>query len=373
MAAGWGNETWSYQKWGLLGNELVTPSSAVISISTQPPGYGLGSWSSNTWGNPSQLSVTGELNAGYGIGFWGQSGWGAIGDAFLTGQTLAFQNNFAGINVTTTVEQGWGRRDWGEQVWGDSDEAGAVTGQQLNSALGTPTIIEEINTGWGRLTYGENAWGIFGQTQLEGQQLQNNIGSVSVSGEINIGWGRLTWGERDWGTSTLSVQLTVTGQELTPAIGTEIARAGATVELSTLSNPGWGQSIGWGQQLWGTAVVDMFLSTAEGTVDPAPDAEVTGEERSFSIGDETVTGTGNTDITGIDLDITTGTAVLEAVTFANVSGIELNLVNASVVAGTSALASVSGIDIDASNGILFGNTWNEIDPNVSMVWTEIAA
>ena len=55
------------------------------------------------------------------------------------------------------------------------------------------------------------------------------------------------------------------------------------------------------------------------------------------------------------------------------TGVSATLNVGTVTAGASAEAPVTGQVITASLGTLYGQGWTEINPNVSMVWTEIAA
>jgi hypothetical protein len=392
MASTWGTNRWGDNSWQ-SDNNLVDLSGANLNtsigtfIATPATGWGAGPYGFNEWNElqdssptatgisinttVASVSILNEINAGYGANTWGFTTWGAIGDAVITG--IELQSTLAGVTVTTDVTQGWSRSAWNEQVWGDSDEAAAPTGQQLDSTLASVTIDAEVNEGWSRLTWGSDAWGIAGDALATGQQINSTVASVTIDSEINLGWGRLTWGQNDWGTSTLSVSITATAESITSSLGTSEGQAGADVQLSTISNPGYGV-IGWGQQEWGTAAVNMFMTTAEGTVDPAPDAEVTGQVLASSIGTVTITGTATLELTGQILDISDGTAALDALTPVDVTGVLAGTVEInSAVAGASAEAELTGLTLTPTIGTESVNVWNEIDPNNSAVWTEIAA
>jgi len=113
------------------------------------------------------------------------------------------------------------------------------------------------------------------------------------------------------------------------SLGSEIASIDITANVQSEFNPGFGSVIGWGQQLWGTAVVNIQMSTAQGTVDADPDAEFSGQQLATAV--------------------------------------------RSAVAGASAEAVLTGIQLNTTIGVESINSWNEIDPNNSAVWTEIAA
>ena len=388
----WGSAAWGHNSWQSLVSLIdVTGQQLTLTLgdeaSTPSTGFGAGSWGFGEWsrlqnqaGLPSgisinttvaSVSIVNEINAGWGANTWGFTNWGAIGDAVPTG--LSLSSTLAGVNVTTSVTQGWSRGAWGEQVWGDSDEAGAATGQALATNIGSVTITAEVNEGWGRLTWGSEAWNIAGDAAAIGQSLTSTVGTVSVGAEVNAGWGRLSWGERDWGAATLSQTVTPTGISIATSLGTEVASIDITADVSSQFNPGFGSVIGWGQQLWGTAVVDIQMSTAQGTVDAEPDAEFSGQQLATAIGSVAITGTATIDVTGQLLDIQDGAGTGEAVTLVDVSGQQLGTVVRSAVAGASAEAVLTGIQLNTTIGVESINSWNEIDPNNSAVWTEIAA
>ena len=375
----WGSAAWGHNSWQSLVSLIdVTGQQLTLTLgdeaSTPSTGFGAGSWGFGEWsrlqnqaGLPSgisinttvaSVSIVNEINAGWGANTWGFTNWGAIGDAVPTG--LSLSSTLAGVNVTTSVTQGW-------------DEAGAATGQALATNIGSVTITAEVNEGWGRLTWGSEAWNIAGDAAAIGQSLTSTVGTVSVGAEVNAGWGRLSWGERDWGAATLSQTVTPTGISIATSLGTEVASIDITADVSSQFNPGFGSVIGWGQQLWGTAVVDIQMSTAQGTVDAEPDAEFSGQQLATAIGSVAITGTATIDVTGQLLDIQDGAGTGEAVTLVDVSGQQLGTVVRSAVAGASAEAVLTGIQLNTTIGVESINSWNEIDPNNSAVWTEIAA
>ena len=393
MASTWGTNRWGDNSWQ-SDNNIIDLSGANLNtsigtfIATPATGWGAGPYGFNEWNELSDttppitgvainttsasVTVTAEINEGWGAFTWGYTTWGSVGDAFATGQEVA--STLANVNITTSVTQGWGRNAYGLQVWGDSDEAAAPTGIQLSSTLATVSINAEVNEGWGRLTWSEEAWGIGGDVLASGQQINSTLASVTIDAEINIGWGRLTWGQNDWGTSTLSVSITATAESLTSSLGTSEGQSGADVQLSTYSNPGWGSTIGWGDQLWGTAVVNMFMSTAEGTVDPEPDAEATGQQLNTTVANLSITGTATVDVTGILLNMSEGDADLDANTLVDVTGVLVGTVEVnSAVAGAGSEALLTGIALTPTIGNITLNVWTEIDPNQTAVWTEIAA
>ena len=171
----------------------------------------------------------------------------------------------------------WGELSWNSGLWGQqSDAIGAPTGLALNSSVGDESAFN--NSGWGRQGWNTLSWGVDYQdanVDVTGEQLNLNTGSVGVSGEINLGWGRLTWGENAWG---IGGDVLVTGIGLSAGIGTGSVKIDVAPELTgeqqnlTLANV----------EAFGNTEIYLQdnplpnLTIEEGTVDPSPDASVTG-------------------------------------------------------------------------------------------------
>ena len=306
----------------------------------------------------------------------------------------------------------WGELSWSTGSWGQQNDVSVLlTGQQVNCAQNNVGTSTEINSGWGRLTWGENAWGIAGdvlvtgigvsagigtgsvsidvQPQLSGQQLNINLGQVqgfglaevfpngiqlntnlgtvdpapdvmltgigltASSGTVDAyneqGWGRDTWGSEVWGASGLWAFAPVTGEQLNISQGEETAFTDVTPDIT-------------GQE----------LTIAEGIVDPAPDATVTGIGMTVGLGLGTVTANANTGVlTGQQLNIAQGTAELEAVTFANVTGQQLNSSVGTAVAGASAEISPTGIGLTLSVNSINVQSWQIVNTGSSVTWNII--
>ena len=335
----------------------------------------------------------------------------------------------------------WGSQTWSFNQWNDlSNVSFSVTGIPVSSNLGDETTAGEINSGWGRQEWGAQGWGIQGTLEATGNSLSSNLGSVTTTEEINIGWGSDTWGSETWGISGLNVDLTgiqlslntgtlsatgdasldvtgeeatategnvegfssfvaevtgqamtmdltfdpeivsPTGQELTTSLCTATLDANTIVELTTEVTPGWGASVGWSQQEWGQASVQMSMSMDEGTVDPSPDATVTGIGFSGSLAVGTVViGEANVTVVGEGFAAGLGLGTLDAVTFANVTGISMsaNLGSIAEVTGT-AVVNLTGFDLTMELGTNTNTLiWNQVDTGTAPVdppgWVEVAA
>jgi hypothetical protein len=219
----------------------------------------------------------------------------------------------------------WGELSWNSGLWGEQSNAiGAPTGLALNSSQGTTAGYPF--PGWGSLSWSSGVWGNVQNSGIEltGLDLTTNSGNVGISGEINEGWGRLTYGENAWG---IAGDVLVTGIGLNVGIGTGSVTIDVQPELS-----GEQQNLSIGDPTITTAT-EIFLdqnplpnlTIAKGTVDAAPDAEVTGNQLNVGVGTVTAfneQGWGRDDwgtevwgaqgiwisvsLTGFDLGVTSG-------------------------------------------------------------------
>ena len=321
MATGWGNKTWGAAEWGDLSNETVSLSgiSATTSIGT-----------STTQAN-ADVDVTGSqltfTNAG--------AVAGASADVSVTGIQLTFSpgDEVIGIGVN-------------------------VTGSQATTSIGTATVDETTLTGegWGRAEWGSFAWGDNYSVAVNGISLTASIGEE---------------------TAFTDVAVDVTGSELT----------------STFSNPSF--SIQIDQDIFVLASEDQ-LDGAIGTLEFDADANVTvtsAGQLTGSVGN-TVAGLKTpVDVTGIELTSTIGTIALEQSTnepatgqeltaslgtaeeipaqIVGVTGLELTSSVGSVTATGVANVTVTGISATISAGQANVTSWQEIDPGVTNVWTEV--
>ena len=318
---------------------------------------------------------------------------------------------------------GWGNKTWGASDWGDlSNETVSVSGIALSSSIGTETSSANANvdvTG-SQLTF-TNAGAVAGTSVLvsvtgslesmavgqtvigigvnvTGSQATTNIGTATVD-ETTLtgeGWGRDAWGSFAWG-DNYSVALN--GISLTTSIGDETAFTDHTVEVSgsqltsTFSNPSF--SIQIDQDIFVLASEDQ-LDGAIGTLEFDADANVTvtsAGQLTGSVGN-TVAGLKTpVDVTGIQATMTLGSITLIQSTVEPVTGQELTLslgqaaeipeqiIGVGGLQATSSAGSVTaegtsnvditGIQMTISAGQANVTSWQEIDPGVSNVWTEV--
>ena len=357
----WGIDTWSNYFWG--GGGSMDAALADVTVTGEVnSGWGRADgWGQQLWGNNNEgatitgqaltgtlasVTITAEVNSGWSAQTWGFSTWGAIGDAVATGQAMTA--TLASVTITAEVNAGWGGRTWGFGNWGDinnstTDVTGFAMSANLSSvtaflrkgwgattwsnggwgtlsdttaivdntnllatfAIGTETVVGEINRGWGRSTWGSLVWNGFGQVIPTGIQMTSSAGSVTVDAEVKTGWGRVAWGQQGWNANTTVVDVNVTGQAMTATLGNETVVG----EI----NRGWGR-YGWGDANWGspdnTIIPTSLAATmALGNADPAPDAMITGIAMTMNDGDPgPIQGDATVIPTGNALTIASGTA-----------------------------------------------------------------
>ena len=352
-------------------------------------------WGSDSWGDNSWASNQNNIDVN------------GIGASFNLGQA-----QYVPIN-------GWSRSAWGFESWGVEyqNQNVDVTGFGLSTNQGEETINAEVNEGWGRLTWNEEAWGIGGDVIATGQELSTNLGTPTINAEVNIGWGSDTWGYETWGISGLTVDLTgigltatiddvtikadattgtltgeemtsvvgdalgsatvdapltgqpmtatlqyqeaivdPTGQELTANDGTADLDANTIAEVSATSASTWGYKSAWGFGVYGNQqVTTLAMAVQENDVDPAPDAEATGQAMAMTMAD--------------------GTAELDANTIAAVSGQEMTMQEGDETVTGNANVLVSGNALTMATGTLRTLIWNQVNTGTAPVdppgWQEV--
>jgi len=97
--------------------------------------------------------------------------------------------------------------------------------------------------------------------------------------------------------------------------------------------------------------------------------EVTGQELTMSMGEEVPTADANVSLTGIELSSSIGDVTQQ--TGYDVTGSQINTSIGSVTVTGNATVDVTGIQLTSSIGSVAITAWQEINPNVSNVWTEV--
>ena len=317
----------------------------------------------------------------------------------------------------------WNTGFWGQNQWNDSaNPSPQVTGIALTASLGDESTVGEINAGWGRANWGDFAWNIAGNFIPTGIALTGALGNPAIHIDVvatpSTNNGQLM--TANLGTNTnIDIQTKVfpTGFPITGALGTADASPDAmatgiamSMGLGTIeafNQTGWGRQ-GWNVNAWGvegqfanvdvtgiamaaavsapesvTGNADFFLNTLNvaqatlGNVDPAPDANITGEAMIASLGNA---------VSIVDyIDIPTGipmTAALSSVTAVpsqevDVTGISMNAQLASVTPVIHVDISVTGLGLTMNQGNGNALIWNEIDTGSAPIdppgWREVAA
>ena len=304
---------------------------------------------------------------------WSQGAWNNQGDQIvnITGNTLT---------ITLGPQFGWGQSTWNssEFQWGGLPTTSVAIGQQVDvNGLELTTTLDsvtelitvdtfpdgvQLNTTLGEVDVGPDA-------NVTGESLTLVVGSVQA---YNVeGWGRETWGEDVWGAEGLWESVSVTGQELIITQDNVDTDISVTVEVSSIAEVGWG-IVGWGLDPWNESEVDITMSIAEGTVDPSPDAIVTGIGMTVDLDLGTVIiGTGNVEVTGEQLNIGQGTASGEALTLVDITGIGLTLDLGVVFAGAEVVVEATGNILTISQNSASVQSWTKINTGTVVTWTEI--
>jgi hypothetical protein len=419
---GWGGKQWGANLWGDLINNAATPAGIELTatLGTEEvdaeinQGWGRNTWGSNIWNGygtviPTSIqlntpevgsvTVTGEINEGWGRLTWGENAWGAAGDVVASGNQLS-------ISLESN-QDAWGDLAWSDYNtrWGGVgsvdvgifNDAPLTQAQELNTtvnlvdvSIATEIFLSEnpLNT----LSISEGTVDPAPDVMPSGVTLTTSLGTVQAYNEQ--GWGRDDWGTEVWGAEgewafvdvtgpdALSVDSGIRetwGQDEWGATTTEWGGVSITdvdisvnVPVSTEFTPGWGAEIGWGQQNWGQATVDMSMTLGEGTVDPAPDTDITGVQLNTTVNAISITADANVTPSDEELIISQGNAEGKPNTIASVTGIQIGpFVIGDYAAGISIIALPSGVTMTSSSGTIGLNAWELVDPGIAPTWTVV--
>ena len=287
----------------------------------------------------------------------------------------------------------WGSQTWGYENWGTlGDQTVSLTGISASANLGSPLIDTEVNVGWGSDTWGFETWGISGQNaDVTGIALSSNLGSVTTTANADI----IPTGELITGTTgtveafasftqevtglpmtmTLSFDpeiVTPVSEELTANLGTATLDANTIAEVST-TVPSYYGSETWGYGAWGNEPIEtLAMNSNEGTVDPSPDAEVTGIGFSASLAVGTVViGEANVTVVGEGFGAALGVGNLDAVTLADVTGIAMSANIGTLSAKGFANVFPTGIGLTMAVGTNRTLVWNQVNTGTAPTWTEV--
>ena len=195
--ATWGNQTWSFGTWGLLGDENVSLTGQALSAS-------LGDETTQVDVTPdiSGLPLTAALDTGT-----------AIDIAVVTFPT--------GIAMSANLGQA------------DASPDAMATGNQANMGLGS---VEAYNSeGWGRYFWGLFEWGATGEwefVQVTGEALSANLGSVEAVTDVTLTANTLNVAQLTLGQADPAPDANALGQFMLGALGTLSAKADVTFSVT---------------------------------------------------------------------------------------------------------------------------------------------
>ena len=208
------------------------------------------------------------------------------------------------------------------------------------------------NSAWGELGWSAGTFGGLNDVTVQ----------VTAPGTLTT-WGSNSWGQFGWGEnlglSTLQGNATidiisvanVTGQLLSTSLNSVTVTGTANLTLT-------------GQQ----------LTSALGIVDPGPDANLTGQQLTLSFN-----GTVDIDIavaalvTSQSLTLSIGDETVVLNTPVNVTGQNLTTAINSVTITTNTPVNLTGNNLTGRTGQLYVNSWVPVDTGQSINWTEVAA
>jgi len=283
---------------------------------------------------------------------WGTGNFGAQNDIDTSVSGIGASFNIGTIAATGEINIGWGSDTWGTETWGQSGLLVDVTGIGLTATLDSVTTKSDVD---GFTVTGEEA------TITQGATEGGTTVDIDVTGEPM--------------TATLQYQEAIvdpTGQELTANDGTADLDANTIAEVSATTASTWGDKSSWGFGVYGNQQIDtLVMSMQENSVDPAPDAEATGQAMAMVQGEETVTGDANVDVTGEAMAANQGQAELDANTIAAVTGQEMTMQENDVIIKGSANVFPTGIGLTMALGTNRTLIWNQVNTGTAPTWTEV--
>src|SRR5210317_1228795 len=306
----------------------------------------------------------------------------------------------------------WGTLTWNTGDWGlQNDSTVSVNGIGASSNLGTVDTTATVEFGWSRLSWGENAWGEAGDVVLSGISMSASLGDEAISIDaLPIPTGILLTAFEGTPTELIAVEVPVTGINLTTNLGTAdagpdamlqgIGATGSIGSVEAYNLEGWGRYF-WGQFEWGatgewesveltgialsanvgslavvadanTDVTGEAMTAEEGTVDPSPDAEVTGIGFSASLAVGTVVA-GNADVTVIGEGIAAGLGLgtIDLNTPVDLTGIAMSANLGSVTIIAEGKVNLTGLGLTMAEGTNRTLIWNQVNTGTAPTWTEV--
>ena len=266
----------------------------------------------------------------------------------------------------------WNEATWGQNAWGEQSDVNQIpTGEALTSSLGNETITADCNvTPTGILitaSEGTPTEIIAVETFPSGLSFTANLGTADASPDAIVsgvtasasvgsveaynleGWGRYFYGQFVWGATGDWAQVDLTGISLSANLGNETITANADVIPTGIG-----------------------MTAAEGTVDPAPDATVTGIGFNASLAVGTVViGEANVTVVGEGFAAGLGVGNLDAVTLVDLTGISMSANVGNITAKGFANVSLTGFGLTMAEGTNRTLVWNQVNTGTAPTWTEV--
>jgi hypothetical protein len=292
---------------------------------------------------------------------WNEGSWSELGWSGILSST---------VEVTAPGNEAWGSLGWGNKSFGgansltisqnsvtvDAISLISVTGLQLNTSLNSVEAfgLAIVNVTGQQLNISQGDVDASPDAEVIGQQLNiSSPSNVTITAEINSGWGRRGWGIYDWGADSLSVNASLTGQQLNLSLSSLSIIGDANLTLNQL----------------------QLLGITEGEVDPSPDANVVGIGMSISLALGTVViGTANVGVTGQRLNVSESSITVDLNTPVDITPPRrLTITTGIAIAGASAEAPVTGnkLTIGLNNDNINVQIWTVINTGTDATWIEV--
>jgi hypothetical protein len=311
------------------------------------------------------------------IGYWGQNQWGDNANSTVSLTGLALTATQGDESSAGEINTGWGRDAWGLNAWGEYGDA-IPTGIAMTAALGTGIGFTDVvatnstnnnqtltvtlasvaieatsdapTTGIA-MTAAQGAADAGPDAMLTGNAATMALGSISAFNQT--GWGRQHWGDNGWGVEGTWISVSVTGQALTTAIGTETVSGDSNITANTLN------------------VAQLTL----GNVDPAPDAMIQGNFMIAALG---TLGQGSAKtVTGQAMTMALASVVADLNQEVSVTGISMNAQLASASGKTDIDVIPTGFGLTIALGSGSALIWDEVDTGSAPIdppgWQDVAA
>ncbi len=225
--------------------------------------WGAHSWNQGAWNQNQDLTVrvSNPNNVAWGANVWGFGEWN-------NGEALSMSLNNSGITIESFVNVGWGSDTWGTETWGQSGNLHAVTGIAMSMAEGLSgaTINGDSN-----VIPSGNSLTVSAPATVEAfASFVAEPSGIPMVAELNFN----------------PAFAQITGIAMSASLGTVIGDNITKAEITSKLPGYWGYKSTWGTLAWGngqTELLAMAMSENFSGVDPAPDAEVTGQQMSMSL------------------------------------------------------------------------------------------